>query len=446
MRAAIYTRISDDRTGNGAGVERQEKECRELAGRLGWEVVAVCSDNNISAYKGHERPGFNELQDMIRSGKVDGVIAWAADRLTRHPRELENLVDLLNETRTTVQTVTSGKFDLTTADGRAVARIVGAIARQESEKKSERVKSQKAQSAADGARAGGPRAYGWTPGRNDVISEELAVVREIGERVLRGEGINTITKDLNARGLKTARGNDWTRHTVRQLCVNPATAGLRRQPDGGVVPGQWEGAWHRDVWNRLCAVLDDPARMTTHRLRSYLLTGLVYDGEDRRLIAGYRKRGNGSRIYRTPANSGGNGVTIPADVVEDMVIEAVLRITDTLEIPEPVNVSGVADEIQAQLDDLAEMFGRGEITAGEWNAARGPLNARLVDARIRPQRATLDSMDWAKPGLLRASWDGLTLQQQRQAIDLFVDQIIISPGRSGSNTPDPNRVSIVWKA
>jgi DNA invertase Pin-like site-specific DNA recombinase len=92
MRAAIYTRISDDRNGDGAGVERQETECRALAARLGWEVVNVCSDNSISAFKGKHRPGFEDLEQLVRFGKVDAVVAWAADRLTRHPRELEDLV------------------------------------------------------------------------------------------------------------------------------------------------------------------------------------------------------------------------------------------------------------------------------------------------------------------------------------------------------------------
>jgi hypothetical protein len=215
---------------------------------------------------------------------------------------------------------------LTTADGRAHARIVGAIARQESEKKSERIRSQKAQATANGERPGGPRAFGWTAGRKDLISDEAEVIREMADRILSGDGISTITKDLNNRGLRTSRGNEWDRHTVRQLLTNPATAGLRRQPDGGVVDGEWEGAYSKDTWNRLCAILSDPARKTTHRLRNYLLTGLVYDSQDRQLITRYRKdQGDGTRLYRTPPRSGGDGVAIVADVVEGVVTEAVLR-------------------------------------------------------------------------------------------------------------------------
>jgi DNA invertase Pin-like site-specific DNA recombinase len=447
MKSAVYVRISDDRTGDRAGVDRQEKECMALADRLGWEVVAVCSDNSFSAYQGKRRPGFEELRDLIRSHKVDAVIAWAADRLTRHPRELEDLVDLLDETGTRVQTVTSGEYDLTTADGRAHARILGAISTQESQKKGERVRSQKRQAAAKGERPGGPRAFGWTAGRQDVIPDEIAVVREMADRVLGGEGLATIVKDLNRRGIRTARGNTWARNVVRGLLTNPATAGLRRQPDGGVVEGEWQGAYSRQTWNQLCAVLADPARKTTHRLRSYLLTGLVYDEQGRRMVPRYRKQG-GTRIYRTPPHSGGNGVQITAGPVEELVTEAVLRVTDDLEIPEPTDEQHTeqVEAIQGQLDELAAMWGRGELTAGEWNAARGPLRVRLGEARREERRAPgVLEMDWGRPGLLRAAWEGLTLQQRRQALDLFIDRVVIAPG-GPANTVDLNRVRVVWKA
>jgi hypothetical protein len=270
----------------------------------------------------------------------------------------------------------------------------------------------------------------------------------MAERVLSGDGIATITNDLNRHGLRTSRDNEWDRHTVRHLLINPATAGLRRQPDGGVVDGEWEGAYSKDTWNRLCAILSDPARKTTHRLRNYLLTGLVYDTQDRQLITRYRKdQGDGTRLYRTPPRSGGDGVAIVADVVEGVVTEAVLRVTDDLVIPEPESATSPDMEgVQAKLDELAAMWARGDLTAGEWNAARGPLQARLAEARKTERRTpNVSEMDWGKPGLLRESWSGLTIQQKRQALELFIEKVVIAPS-GPSNTVDPARVSMVWQA
>ncbi len=56
--AAVYRRISDDRTGDAAGVGRQEADCRALAKRLGWTVAGVYTDNDISAYTGRKRPDY----------------------------------------------------------------------------------------------------------------------------------------------------------------------------------------------------------------------------------------------------------------------------------------------------------------------------------------------------------------------------------------------------
>jgi DNA invertase Pin-like site-specific DNA recombinase len=75
-RAAIYTRISSDREGAGLGVERQEADCRALAEQLGWEIVAVHSDNDLSAYSGKPRPGYEALLADLRADVADAVICW----------------------------------------------------------------------------------------------------------------------------------------------------------------------------------------------------------------------------------------------------------------------------------------------------------------------------------------------------------------------------------
>ncbi len=122
---------------------------------------------------------------------------------------------------------------------------------------------------------------------------------------------------------------------------------------------------------------------------------------------------------------------------------------DNLEIPAPVAQTASDDValIEAQLEDLAAQYGQGELTAGEWQAAKGPLRIRLAEARAAERRSpSVAAMDWGKPGLLRTSWDGLTIQQKRQALEMFIERIDIGPGKIGQNGPDPDRVSIVWKA
>ena len=73
--AAVYCRISDDRTGEQAGVARQEEDCLALAERRGWPVASVYIDNDLSAWNDHSRPQYQRLLGDIGAGTVDaGVI------------------------------------------------------------------------------------------------------------------------------------------------------------------------------------------------------------------------------------------------------------------------------------------------------------------------------------------------------------------------------------
>jgi len=147
VRAAVYVRISQDKTGARAGVERQEDDCRVLADRLGWTVTRVYADNDISAYSGKPRPDYKLMLDDIAAGQIDAVLAWHPDRLHRSPKELEHYIDVCEAARIPTHTEQAGNWDLSTPAGRMVARQIGAVSRYESEHKSQRVKAARVQSA-----------------------------------------------------------------------------------------------------------------------------------------------------------------------------------------------------------------------------------------------------------------------------------------------------------
>src|SRR4051794_12065400 len=90
---AIYARISADHEQRALGVARQVEECARLAEQRGWPVGAEYIDNDISAYSGKRRPGYEQMLDDLKAGLHDAVIVWHQDRLTRTPRELEDFVD-----------------------------------------------------------------------------------------------------------------------------------------------------------------------------------------------------------------------------------------------------------------------------------------------------------------------------------------------------------------
>ncbi len=105
MRAAVYTRISQDATGQRAGVTRQLEDCEALADRLGWEVTHRYGDNDLSAYSGSTRPGFEAMLKAMADSEFGAVICWHPDRLFRSMKDLQRLIDIANGHRVQLRTV-----------------------------------------------------------------------------------------------------------------------------------------------------------------------------------------------------------------------------------------------------------------------------------------------------------------------------------------------------
>src|SRR2546430_2502409 len=97
-RAGIYVRISSDPAGLRAGVERQRTDCRRFCEARDWDVTEVYEDNDTSAYSGKARKGYAKLLDDLSAGVIDAVVVWHPDRLHRLPRELEDFIDLIEQT------------------------------------------------------------------------------------------------------------------------------------------------------------------------------------------------------------------------------------------------------------------------------------------------------------------------------------------------------------
>lgn len=93
IQAAIYLRISQDATGEQAGVTRQHEDCIELIEGQGWSLFRVYTDNDTSAYK--KRPGYQAMLEDIRSGQIDAIVAWHPDRLYRKLADLEGLISAI---------------------------------------------------------------------------------------------------------------------------------------------------------------------------------------------------------------------------------------------------------------------------------------------------------------------------------------------------------------
>src|SRR3954469_25451314 len=285
VRAAVYCRISDDRHGLGLGVERQAQGWLAPAQRNGWGVTRTHIEKGTAAYPGEPRPQYAELMDAVAAGEVDVIVAWDPDRLHRSPAELETFIAAVERAGVGVVTVQAGSWDLSTANGRLVARMLGNIARHESEHKSERVRRALQQNATAG-RSHGRIPYGWVRerGADDavrevIVPEQAAVIRRIADGLLAGESLRSITAGLNAERVPSPTGKPWAKGMVRALVLRERNAGLRVHRGEVVGDGTWEPILDRGRWEQLRAILSDPARRTsTGTAAKHLLSGIARCG------------------------------------------------------------------------------------------------------------------------------------------------------------------------
>lgn len=460
--AAIYCRISDDRDGSAAGVRRQEADCQALAERRGWPVAEVFVDNDASAYSGRARPAYRRMLEALKDGSIDAVVVWHLDRLHRRPAELEEFFEICDAAGVKDLASVTGDVDLSTHDGRFMARILGAVARKESDDKSRRTRRKHLELAEQGVPVGGRRPYGYEADKVTICPAEAEMLREAAARVLAGESIRGICLDWADRGLPSPSGGRWRPTTLRRILLAHRVAGRRSLGKDG--PVMAEGAWPAIIdpatHDRLRAVLLDRARGGGFPARRYLLSGFLVCGRcGTRLIANPRtNRGRSYACSSGPMRGGCGGVRIIAAQLEDLVVDLALARVDDAAFAEVLadEVAGFDEDAvmaeitaaEAKLAELARMWAASEITRGEWVAARADLERLAAAARRRLVRTTevRTHAAWAGQGdQLRAAWEEMSLEVRRSILASLVESVRIDPVRErGWNRFDPERVAVQW--
>ena len=198
-RAVLYLRVStiDQTTAN------QERELREVAGRMGCEIVKVYKDHGISGAKGREkRPAFDALCRDATKRQFDVVMAWSVDRLGRSLQDLVGFLSELHSLRIDLFLHQQG-LDTTTPGGKAMFQMMGVFAEFERTMIQERVRAGLARAKSEGKRLGRPpipakledaiRAALAEPGRPGVrkIAERFGVDPSTVQRISRPFGVST---------------------------------------------------------------------------------------------------------------------------------------------------------------------------------------------------------------------------------------------------------------
>lgn len=421
--AALLVRISDDRDGEGAGVGRQEKDSRTLADRLGWTIGPVFTENDTSAYKRRtvtlpdgstglrvHRPQFRALLDAIRLGQVDGLIAYHLDRVARDPRDLEDLIDVVEQTRLPVESVT-GSLRLASDADITMARIGVAIANQSSRDASRRIRRKQDEMAEQGAwRGGGARPYGYGVPTGQVVTvngqtrevldmnaireDEAEVLRYAAQRVLEGVSVNALCKELDEQGHRPVKAERWSSRALSDQLRSARVAGLRKHRGEIVGPAQWPAILDRDTWEAVQATLAGRRASVTRRALEHWLNDVLICGrcglgmkfhsqpEDRSrywcLKSRHRPEGCGRIAIRAAGAEAEAERQIVAYLSREDVLQSLADVTSRRGA-ESARADLAADE--QQLRDLSRLWAEKAITLDEYAEARKIIKARIDGAK-----------------------------------------------------------------
>ncbi len=449
--AAAYVRISE---GGEAGVARQTIDCQALAERLGWTIAEVYGEDDRSAFKRRKihvpgedepvmrvyRPEFRRMLGDLRAGTVSALVAYDLDRIARDPRDMEDLIDLVRKYHIPTATVT-GNLDLSNDAGVLVARINVAVAAKSSEDTARRVSRKHLELAEHGkVSGGGLRAYGYEPDGMTVRQSEAEVVRELAARIIDGDSLNQLARDLEARGLPTVRGGPWTNRSVHSVISKARVAGLREYKGEIIGAATWPAIITAETWGQVKAALARRSQMPSANQLVAWLTGILHCGGCGNLLT-YGQH-HSRRVYWCDPRKGGcsgcSVIAVPAETTVEGWVLAFLTRPDMLAALAAAFTEGSADAIRAEAaadeEQLAELTtgwrGR-RITTAQYLDAIGPLEERLKRARTLIHAAAptglrkfLDADDFPRV------WADLVPLHRREVARLvFPHGINVTPGQ-----------------
>lgn len=473
-RALIYARISQDREGAGLGIERQVADCRDLASRLGYEVVTVFADNDLSAYSGKPRPGYRALLEALETGRATAVLAWHTDRLHRSPAELEEYISVCDPRNVVTHTVKAGHLDLSTPSGRMVARQLGAVARFESEHKADRVRAARLQAAQQGRWQGGARPFGFEKDGQTVRADEAAQILKATHAILAGASLRSVVRDINEAGFRTTFGKlKWDTPSFKDVLLRPRNAGLAVYKGEIIGPAVWPAIVPEETWRAMVSILSNPSRRTSPggRVR-WLGSGLYVCGvcEQPQLrvgTAGSQRKPAYRCAARFAENTTGH-VVRDAALLDEFVEWVIVRrlqepdAADLLEAPaqgvDTTKLQAEALTVRQRLEDLDDDLDEERITRARWLRRNERLKVRLAEietalasaAQVNPFIGVVGASD------VPAVWfgtkpdrsDGLDLGRRRAILDALLTVTVLPTGRgrrANGTYFDPKSVDIQRK-
>jgi site-specific DNA recombinase len=385
VRCAIYTRVSTDQgldqefNSLDAQYEASSAYIKSQA-HAGWTLIKARYDDGGYSGGSTDRPDLQRLLDDIRARKIDVIVVYKVDRLTRSLADFAKLVELFDTHGVSFVSVTQ-QFNTTTSMGRLTLNVLLSFAQFEREVTSERIRDKIAASKRKGLWVGGPLPLGYDmkDGKIAVVESEAEQVRLIFRRYLELSGVNALVRDLKERNIRTKAkllangatrgGIPFERGTLFYLLRNRFYIGEVRYK-GDILPGEQPPIMERALFDAVQQKLTDQwtTKTSIRNAGDHLLAGLLFDDAGHRMAPTHAtKAGIRYRYYVSLPCLHGEARTakvglvtrVPAADIEDVVLKSLNEhLTSQNGMPTAATTGHVAiaeliDRIDVHRDRLA---------------------------------------------------------------------------------------------
>ena len=399
LRCAVYTRKSSEegleQEFNSLDAQREACEAYIASQKPeGWLLVPDRYDDGGISGATLERPALKRLLADIEAHRVDVVVVYKIDRLSRALMDFAKLVEVFDRNDVTFVSVTQS-FNTTTSMGRLTLNILLSFAQFEREVIGERIRDKFAASRKKGMWMGGFVPLGYdVKDRKLVVNEaEAKKVRMIYERFVRLGSATTLVRELRAESVSGKQGKLVDKGYVYKLLNNRVYVG-EAVHKGTAYPGEHQAIIDRTLWDRVHGILRESPRKRAADTRAQtpaLLKGLIFGPTGRAMTPAHTRKGG--KLYR---------YYVSTEVLKCDASSCTVRRVPAAEIESAV------------VDQLRGLLGAPEIIVRTWRAAKSMGDISEIDVREALER--LDPL-----------WDALFPAEQARIVQLLVERIDVSP-------------------
>ncbi len=399
-RCAAYTRKSSeeglDMDFNSLHAQRESCEAYITSQKQeGWVLVPDQYDDGGISGGTLERPALQRLLTDIEAGRIDVVVVYKIDRLSRSLMDFAKLVEVFDRHNVTFVSVTQS-FNTTTSMGRLTLNILLSFAQFEREVTGERIRDKIAASRKKGMWMGGnpPLGYDVKDRKLVVNTHEAATVLMIFKRFLTVGSATLLSKDLLSEGVTSKRGKPINKGYLYKLLKNQVYIG-KAVHKGKAYPGEHEAIISQDLWNKVRSIISESPRARANHTRAQtpaLLKGIIFGADGRAMTPVHTKKIN--KLYR---------YYVAAELLKGETPDGIVR-----RVP--------AGEIEAAvIDNVRGLLRAPEIVVATWRAARGH-DESISEADVREALQSLDPL-----------WDELFPTEQSRVLQLLVERVDVHP-------------------